>query len=113
MSPDVKHRGTVLSPVQEPNLDSGEVHGSSADGQDRAGDRRQPRHRPGDRSCFRRRRATVVGCARTVSSALANNGGHAVVGELACATGPSEVVQSMLDQHGDIDILVKLAPGTP
>jgi len=55
--------------------------------------------------------ATVVGCARTMSSELADSGAEAVLGDLSTATGPFEVVRAVLEQHGDLDILVNNVGG--
>jgi NAD(P)-dependent dehydrogenase (short-subunit alcohol dehydrogenase family) len=55
--------------------------------------------------------ATVVGSARTVSTELADSGAHVVTADLATPAGPAEVVRSVLDRHGDIDILVNNVGG--
>jgi short subunit dehydrogenase len=55
--------------------------------------------------------ATVIGCARTMSSELADSGAEAVLGDLSTATGPSEVVRAVLEQHGDLDILINNVGG--
>ena len=55
--------------------------------------------------------ATVIGCARTMSSELANSGADAVLRDLATDAGASEAVREVLDRHGDIDILVNNVGG--
>lgn len=55
--------------------------------------------------------ATVIGAARTVSTQLAETGAHAITTDLATATGPIDLVRSVIDQHGDIDMLVNNVGG--
>ncbi|GAB3450467.1 SDR family NAD(P)-dependent oxidoreductase [Actinophytocola sediminis] len=54
---------------------------------------------------------TVVGAARTVSKELADSGAHVITADLATAAGPGELVETVLDQHGDLDILVNNVGG--
>lgn len=55
--------------------------------------------------------ATVVGSARTVSEELVDSGAHIITADLANPAGPSELVRSVLDRHGDVDILVNNVGG--
>jgi NAD(P)-dependent dehydrogenase (short-subunit alcohol dehydrogenase family) len=55
--------------------------------------------------------ATVVGAARTVSAELADSGADPVPADLSTAAGPAELVRTVLDRHGDIDILVNNVGG--
>lgn len=55
--------------------------------------------------------ATVIGAARTVSTELADTGAHAITADLATPAGPTDLVRSVIDRHGDIDILVNSVGG--
>lgn len=55
--------------------------------------------------------ATVIGSARTVSTELADSGATTITADLATPAGPPQLVRAVLDQHGDIDILVNNVGG--
>ncbi|QWF83569.1 SDR family NAD(P)-dependent oxidoreductase [Amycolatopsis sp. CA-230715] len=54
---------------------------------------------------------TVIGAARTTSAELAESGARAVVADLSTPDGPADLVRSVLDEHGDIDVLVNNVGG--
>lgn len=54
---------------------------------------------------------TVVGAARTVTPELEASGAHAVVADLSTPEGPPELVRSVQERHGDLDVLVNNVGG--
>jgi NAD(P)-dependent dehydrogenase (short-subunit alcohol dehydrogenase family) len=54
---------------------------------------------------------TVIGAARTISAELARNSTDAIAVDLSTPTGPGQLVQSVIDRYGDIDILVNNVGG--
>ena len=54
---------------------------------------------------------TVIGAARTPSAELTRISADAIAVDLSTPTGPGQLVQSVLDRHGDIDVLVNNVGG--
>lgn len=55
--------------------------------------------------------ATVIGAARTPTAELTRISADAIAVDLSTPTGPGQLVQAVLDRHGDIDVLVNNVGG--